>query len=282
MAFTLTHNAYGKAAVRMTKVVRGPVHELFEFDVAVELEGDFAAAYTAGDNRLVVATDTIKNTVYVVAKENDFASAETLAILLAKHFVKTYAHVARATATIEQATWRRVVLDGKAHEHAFVGGGSHTRFARASATRDGIKIEGGVRGLPVLKTTASAWKDFHTDRYRTLKDTGDRILATKIDAEWTYETPAADFNLCDGRIHDAMLRTFATEFSLGVQQTMQQMGEAALAACDAIGSISFTLPNMHRIPFNLDPFGLAFDNDIYVATDEPHGLIRATISRGEM
>lgn len=282
MKFELIHNAYGKSAVRLTKVVRdrGPVHELFEIDAAVELEGDFAAAYHDGDNRQVIATDTIKNTVYVVAKENDFASVEQFAVLLVRHFLKTYAHVTKATATLKQATWRRVVIDGKAHEHAFVGGGPQQRFARAVATRTGLTIEGGVRDLPIIKTTASAWKDFHADRYRTLKDTGDRILGTTIDAEWTYASPDADFNASDAKIHEAILRTFATEFSLGVQQTMQQMGEAALAACDAITSITFTLPNSHRIPFNLEPFGLKFENDIYVATDEPHGLIRATIARG--
>lgn len=282
MAFTLTHNAYGKAAVRLTKVVRdrGPVHELFEIDAAVELEGDFAAAYTDGDNRQVVATDTIKNTVYVVAKENRFDSVEAFGLLLVRHFLKTYAHVTKATATLKQSTWKRIELDGKPHDHAFAGGGPQARHAKAVATRDATTIEGGVRDLPVLKTTQSAWADFHSDRYRTLKDTGDRILATTIDAEWTYTTPeGVDFNACDAAIHAAILKTFATEFSPGVQRTLQQMGEAALTACDAITSISFTLPNSHRIPFNLEPFGLKFENDIYVATDEPRGLIRGTVSR---
>jgi len=59
------------------------------------------------------------------------------------------------------------------------------------------------------------------------------------------------------------------------------MGQAALAACDAIDSIHFELPNLHRIPFNLEPFGLKFENDIFVATDEPYGLITGTVSRGK-
>lgn len=281
MSFELTHNAYGKSRVRLTKVVRdGARHELFEFDVAVELEGAFAAAYNEGDNRNVIATDTIKNTVYVLAKQNDFASVESFAFLLARHFISTYSHVDRATAEITQPIWTRIVVDGVPHDHAFTHGGPRRRYAKVVATReDPARIVGGVRDLPVLKTTASEWRDFHSDRYRTLKDTSDRILATRVDVDWTFNDPLVDFAAADRSIDAAILRAFATNHSLGVQQTLQHMGEAALGASPWIDDIAFTLPNMHRIPFNLEPFGLQFENDVYVSTDEPQGLIRGTISR---
>lgn len=281
MAFALTHNAYGKSCVRLTKVVRnGPRHDLFEIDADIELEGDFAAAYTAGDNRSVIATDTIKNTVYVLAKQHHFTSVEQFALMLARHFIKTYAHITRATATLTQAVWVRIAVGGAPHDHAFTAGGPRKRFARAVATRDAdATLFGGVRDLPVLKTTASEWKNFHADRYRTLKDATDRILATRIDADWKLNDLDADFAGCARSIDAAMLRTFATLHSLGVQQTMTQMGEAALDACPFIDSIEFTLPNMHRIPFNLEPFGLNFENDVYVATDDPFGVIKGTVAR---
>lgn len=281
MSFELTHNAYGKSRVRLTKVVRKDGHhDIFEIDAAVELEGDFANAYAEGDNRKVIATDSIKNTVYVIAKENDFTSLEAFGFLLSRHFISTYAHVSRAIVEMTQPIWTRIAIDGAAHDHAFTHGGPRKRYTKAIATRDDpTTIVGGVRDLPVLKTTASEWRDFHTDRYRTLKDTSDRIMATRIDADWAFGDPMVDFAGCDRSIDAAILRAFATNHSLGVQHTLQHMGEAALAACPWIESISFTLPNMHRIPFNLEPFGLKFENDIYVSTDEPQGLIRGTISR---
>jgi urate oxidase len=131
----------------------------------------------------------------------------------------------------------------------------------------------------VLKTTASEWRGFVADRYRTLKDTSDRIMATRIDADWAYNAQGGDFAARARSIDEAILTTFATKHSLGVQQTLKDMGDAALAACDAIDSISFSLPNLHRIPFNLQPFGLTFDNDVFVATDEPYGLITGTVTR---
>ena len=276
----LVHNSYGKSAVRLTKVVRnGAVHELFEIDAAVQLEGEFEPAYRDGDNRKVVATDTIKNTVYVLAKENRFDSVEHFALILGRHFLKMYDHVSSATVELKQASYRRITVDGRPHDHAFTSGGPQRRFARAVLNRKGEALTGGVRDLVVLKTTASEWRDFHTDRYRTLKDTRDRIMATKVDADWLYSTTDADFPAAVRAIDEAILTAFATQHSLGVQQTLLAMGEAALESCIAIETISFELPNLHRIPFNLEPFGLTFENDIFIATDEPYGLIKGTVSR---
>ena len=279
---TLGHNSYGKSDVRLTKVVRdGPRHELFEITAKVLLEGDFAAAYCEGDNRACIATDSMKNTVHVLAKENRFDSIEHFAVILVRHFLATYPQVSAALIELTQSSWQRIAVGGKPHDHAFTSAGPQLRYARAVLDRSGQQpgLRGGVRGLLVLKTTASEWRDFVSDRYRTLKDTIDRIMATKIDADWEYNTLDGDFASRARSIDEAILTTFATKHSLGVQQTLKDMGDAALAACGAIDSISFTLPNLHRIPFNLEPFGLNFENDIFVATDEPYGLITGTVER---
>src|SRR5687767_3710687 len=279
---TLQHNSYGKSNVRLTKVVRnGPRHELFEITANIQLEGDFAAAYCEGDNRNCIATDSMKNTVYVLAKEHRFDSIEQFALILARHFLSTYPQVSAAAIELTQSSWQRIAVDGKPHDHAFTSAGPQLRYAKATLdrSRQQPSLVGGVRELQVLKTTASEWRDFVDDRYRTLKDTRDRIMATRIDADWAYNTPDGDFASFASSIDRAILATFATKHSLGVQQTLKDMGDAALAACAAIDSISFTLPNLHRIPFNLEPFGLKFENDIFVATNEPFGLITGTIAR---
>jgi urate oxidase len=279
----LTFNSYGKSRVRLTKVVRrGAVHDLFEIDAAIQLSGDFEPAYAAGDNRNVIATDTMKNTVYVLAKERSFPSVEGFAVILVRHFIDAYPQVSHATVTLLQSAWQRIDVRGRPHDHAFTSGGPQQRRAEATLTRGGSPtLVGGVRNLLVLKTTGSEWRDFHADRYRTLKDTSDRIIATRVDADWTFNTLDTDFDAADSAVTRAILETFATRHSLGVQQTIQDMGTAALVACAAIDQIHLEFPNMHRIPFNLDPFGLPFENDIFVATDEPFGFIKGTITRGE-
>ena len=284
MKYTLTQNAYGKSVVRLTKVVRQDArHTLFEIDAAVQLEGDFAAAYTDGDNSKAIATDSMKNTVYVLAKENDFKSVEEFAAVLANHFVTTYPQVTRATAELKQDSWLRMTPAGglgDGHDHAFVAGSATQRYAKAVASKAApATLVGGVRGLKVLKTTNSQWHTFVADRYRTLKDSFDRILSTQVDADWTFTTTPPDFDAATHAIHAGILDAFAGHFSLGVQQTLLEMGKAALDACPQVGAISFSLPNLHRIPFNLEPFGLPNDNTVFVATDEPHGMISGTVTR---
>jgi urate oxidase len=275
----LSANTYGKSDVRLTKVVRrGSHHELTEFAVDVRLAGDFAAAYTDGDNRLLVATDSMKNTVYVLAKENAFDSPEAFAKLLAEHFTRTYDQIASAHVEVRQTSWARIDVGGVPHEHSWVNGGRELRTATAMSVGGTTAVAGGVTELLVLKTGNSAFRDFVTDRYRTLPDADDRIMATSVTATWDYADPA-DYVTAFPAIRTAMLETFATHVSLAVQQTMYEMGLAALAAVPAVRRVSLRLPNKHRIPFDLSRFGLTNGNDIFVWTDEPFGDITAVVER---
>ena len=280
MSFKLGINEYGKSEVRLTKVVRkGNLHELLEFSVNISLTGDFGRSYTHGDNSQIVATDSMKNTVYVLAKEKDFSTPEEFAILLAGHFSKTYSQVESATVSVEQSSWQRIAVDGKPHDHAFISGGSELHTAVAISKGDTSTITGGVTNLLVLKTTRSAFKNFVTDRYRTLKDADDRIFATSVTATWDYNTTKLDFIATHEKIRSIMLGVFATHMSYAVQETMYEMGKAALAAVPELQRVALRLPNKHRLPVNLQPFGLENNNEIFVWTDEPYGDISCTVER---
>jgi urate oxidase len=277
----LIQNSYGKSRVRLTKVTRhSDRHELVEIDVAIELEGNFAASYTAGDNRTVIATDSLKNTVYVLARNHPLESIEDFALSLAGHFVERYAQVDEAKVEISAQAWRRIDVNGKPHPHAFVAGGNERRTCTAWKFRDRAEIiHGGIEDLAVLKTTGSAFKDFVSDEFRTLPDADDRIFATTINAEWTFARRPADWNSTFAAARDAILRTFAVHSSLAVQQTLLEIGNAVLKACAEIDTVSLALPNQHRIPFNLTPFQLDNPNIIFVPTSEPFGRITGTIRR---
>jgi urate oxidase len=285
MSGVLSENSYGKSSVRVTKLLRHPDrHEAIEYAVDIELQGDFAESYTDGDTRKIIATDSMKNTVYVLAREKSFDSPEAFGVELAHHFCKSYEQVQTATVLIRQSLWQRIELDGKPHPHAFVSGAGNCRTARVRLTKPGNhpEVEGGIAGLQVLKTTASEFSDFVTDRYRTLKDTRDRIFATTVDAEWKYTNPAdgdIDFNKSYQDARNAILEIFATHHSLAVQQTLLAMGRAVLDACAVIESIKLEMPNQHRIPFDLTPFGLKNENVIFVTTSEPFGMISGVVRR---
>jgi urate oxidase len=281
MATVLSHNAYGKSQVRVTKVTRhAGRHDLKELTVDIQLEGAFAASYTQGDNRRVVATDSMKNAVYVLARDHPLSDIEGFGQTLADHFIENYAHVTSACIRLIEQAWQRIVVKGEEHAHAFLGGANEGRTASVTRTRQGLRFESGLEDLLLLKTTDSAFRGFIRDRYTTLPETDDRIFATKLTAVWLYGSKPADWNRAHQLIRQTILEVFAEHRSLAVQETLYAMGKAALNACPEIEEIRLTMPNQHRILVNLHPFGLDNPNVVFVPTDEPFGLISGTLRRG--
>lgn len=277
----LADNSYGKSRVRLTKVIRdGETHSLLELTVQIALGGEFERVYTHGDNSPCIPTDTMKNTVYALAKRTSFECGEEFGRILAAHFLGSFGHVDWVEISIEQALWSRIEVDGRQHEHAFQRAGSGTRTAFVREKRgERPLIRGGLTGLDVIKTTRSGFDGFLRDQFTTLPETTDRILATIVDASWDYGARAGDFNAIFDAARRTILEAFATHDSRSVQQTLYAMGEILLARVPEIDSVSFTMPNQHRILVNLQPFGLSNENEIFTATSEPYGLIKGTVTR---
>jgi urate oxidase len=275
---TLSWNRYGKSQVRLVKVRRArDPHEIVDLTIAVQLEGAFEAVYTEGDNSPCIATDTMKNTVYALARHDAIEHTEAFACRLAEHFAAKPA-VSRARISAIEHRWDRLSVGGRPHPHAFVQPGGERWTAVATKDAAGTEVVAGLENLVVLKTTDSAFAGFPRDEFTTLPDTDDRILATSVTASWTYRRGTTDF-AARHRIRTALVETFAAHQSQSVQQTLSAMGNAALDACADAASITLTMPNRHHLLVNLEPFGLDNPNEIFVATEQPYGLIEATITR---
>jgi urate oxidase len=277
----LVADRYGKAAIRVVRVGRDVTpHRLRDLTVAIALEGDFTAAHVDGDNRNVIATDTMKNTAYAFAADHLDGSIETYAAAVARHFLEA-PQVDRATVNVREHAWRPVELDGAPAPDAFVRTGEGTRVATVMATAEGLSIEAGVEDLVVMKTTRSAFSGFPHDRFTTLADTDDRLMATKITAVWRYGTSDLDdFDATWADVRATLLSTFADHDSPSVQTSIWIMGTAMLERHEELDEVRMVLPNLHHWPVDLSPFGMTNDKLVYVATTEPHGLIEATVRRG--
>lgn len=276
----LTQHHYGKAKVRVMKVTRtGAQHNLKELEVSVMLRGDFDASYTRAENRLVVPTDTMKNTVYALAREKLGVETEDFGLALGEHFLKTYPQVEQANIGLSERGWERMAVGAQPHPHAFIQKNTARTFAQVACTRGGSSVESGIEDLLILKTTGSGFEGYVKDRFTTLPPTKDRIMATKLKATWTYEKRPAKYSTTNDAILEAMLAVFARNYSPSVQVTLFQMGEAALQAAPEISQVSLAMPNKHCLLVNLAPFGLDNPNEIFVPTDEPHGQIEGTVTR---
>jgi urate oxidase len=274
----LTWNRYGKSRIRLVKVRRsGGVHDVVDLTVDVQLEGAFDTVYVDGDNGPCLATDTMKNTVYALARQDPIQHVEAFALRLADHFARKPA-VSRARIGVGEQRWDRLVAGGRTHPHAFVQAGGEQWTAEVIRDERGRRIVSGLTNLIVLKTNDSAFSGFPRDEFTTLAETEDRIVATSITASWVYRDGTTDFGARE-HIRSALLETFAGHKSRSVQHTLYAMGEAALAACPDATEITLTLPNRHHLLVDLAPFGLDNPNEIFVATDQPFGLIEATVRR---
>ncbi|MFL6233103.1 MAG: factor-independent urate hydroxylase [Thermoanaerobaculia bacterium] len=275
MPVTLAENSYGKQAVRLVTVRRHPDrHELKDLTVAIRFEGDFAAAYTDGDNRGVLPTDTMKNTVYALAAGHPFDDIEEFGLLLTDHFLANNPRASRVQVDLTEHPWEPI----ETYRIAFRQAGGERRTAEVARDRDGAKVLAGLENLVVMKTAKSAFEGFPRDRYTTLPETSDRLLATAVRATWRYSRPDVPFGLWH-QVRRVLLETFAEHDSRSVQHTLYAMGEAVVRTLD-VEEIHLTMPNRHHIPVDLRPFGMDNRNEIFVATPEPYGLIEGTVRRG--
>nr|WP_274617448.1 urate oxidase [Bradyrhizobium oropedii] len=274
-------NRYGKGRVRVMRIHReGERHEVSQLDIKAMLEGEFARTFTHADNSLTVSTDTIKNIVNVVARENTGLSPEDFCQVLAQKYLDTYPQVASVSVSSHETRWKRRSFDGKPHPHSFVLDGNGRPTVEVAVERGGpISISSGIDNFAFMKSTQSGWENYVKDRYTTIPPTNDRICATSMVATWKWSGKPADYPATNARILDTMLEVFATTYSWSVQDSLYRMGEAALAAVPEISEISMACPNMHFILMNLSPFGLDNNNQVFLPTDEPHGQIECTVAR---
>lgn len=280
----LSWNAYGKSSVRLVKVTRaGDRHSLRDLGVSVAFEGEFERVYTAGDNSPVLATDTMKNTVYAMASRHPVDPIEDFALTLGRHFLGRNDPVRTVRIDIEEHGWRRVKVGDRHHMHSFIAGSEERRIAKLRLQRDHAELESGVEGLTLLKTTGSAFEGYLRDEYTTLPETSDRIMATAVSARWRYGASGteagSDYNQFWWASRQALIEAFAETHSLSVQHTLYAMGERVLDACPEVEEVRLTLPNKHHLLVNLAPFDLENPNEIFVPTSEPYGLIQGTIRR---
>jgi urate oxidase len=276
----LLHHTYGKARVRVARVHRhGEYNEIRDLSVHTMLEGDFGLSWTEGDNRKVVATDTIKNITYIVARENLQACNEAFGEALARRLLERYPQAERAKVSITETKWQRATVSGRLHPHGFVLDGSGKPTAEVVCTREATTTRSGVAGYTFMKTTGSGWEDYVFDEYTTLPPTNDRIAATEMDASWSWRRPPSSYEAANATVLASMLDVFLSTYSKGMQDSLYRMAEAALEAVPELHSVTLACPNKHYIPMKLEPFGLSSDNAVFVATDEPYGQIECTVGR---
>ena len=269
----LAANTYGKSQVRLIKIARrADCHDLKEITFQILFRGDFASCYETGDNSNILPTDTIKNTVYALARRHEIVAIEDFAQRLIEHFLQHNPQVSQVAVEMTENLWSRVALA------AFTRMGEK-RTAIVNGTRTGCTIQAGIEDLIILKSSGSAFEGYIKDPYTTLKETKDRIFATAVRALWRYEPGTLGYNALWTAIRQAIVETFAGHQSLSVQHTLHAIGQDVLGCFPDVAEIQLTMPNKHALLVDLAPFGLDNPNEVFVPVDEPSGYIEGKVVR---
>ncbi|MFX0539841.1 factor-independent urate hydroxylase [Ornithinimicrobium sp. Y1847] len=287
MGIVLGKNQYGKAENRVVRIVRDTDrHEIRDLNVSTSLRGDFTAAHFEGDQADVLPTDTQKNTAFAFAKEVGISSPEEYAVALGTHFLTAAPQATGAQIRVEEYAWDRIQVNGEGHDHGFVRRGTETRTA--VVTVDGrdedqnVWVVSGFCDLVVLKSTGSEFRGFLKDKYTTLPETTDRIMATSLTVRWRWgSTEGVNFDEVYESVKALCLAAFATTYSRALQETLYAMGRDVLEAHPEIAEIKFSAPNKHHFDYDLGRFGIENNNEVFIAADRPYGLIEATIARDD-
>ena len=280
-ASRLESHAYGKVGIRLAKVERsGDWHTFHDLTIQIRMRGDFAGAYTDGDNSTTIPTDTMRATAYALAADESLAETERYLERLGRRLLSVTPAANTVTARALVHAWERLRVHGAQHPHSFRESGPDAT-AEVQVDRDGpAAVTSGLAGLTLAKTTGSGFSGFLTDDLTVLAETDDRILATAIEAEWTWLRPPKSYVDVRGSTQRAIEEVFATQFSPAVQRTLYAAGEAVLSAVPEIAGVTLRMPNRHHVAVDLTPFGRANSNEVFTVPDRPYGLIEGTVTRG--
>jgi urate oxidase len=277
----LAENSYGKSRVRLAKVKRhADHHDFHEWTIDILLQGDFEPCFVAGDNSKILPTDTMKNTVYSLARTSSADCMEAFGKELVTFFLDRNPQVSAAQVALSEKSWQHLFANGKPHPTTFVQSSAECPTAEIAADRKGmVSVSSGIDNLIIMKTAGSEFAGFVKDSLTTLPETTDRLFATSLRARWKYSAPNASFPAFRSKIRELLVSVFAGHTSKSVQHTLYAMGEAALANVPEIEDVELMMPNKHYLLADLSRFGQDNPNQIFVPIDEPHGTIEARLRR---
>lgn len=267
---------YGKADVRvyrthgtplrgMTAIPESPFTGRENILMAAELEvavrgTAFLDAYTQGDNRLVVATDTMKNFMHSATVASRAATLEGWLLDVGRDFLAAYPHMERLTMSGRELPFPAALVpsdDGDGFttsEVLFARDRNDRSTASLELERDGegVRITGHASGrtdLQLIKITGSAFADFARDEHTTLPERRDRPLYIWCDVGWRYADAADAIGTDPARyvageqVADLAASVFHQFVSLSIQHLVHEIGTRMLERWPQLAEVSFEATN---------------------------------------
>jgi urate oxidase len=273
-------SSHGESRVRMLRLVRrGDRHDPRDLTVSLRIEGDFAGAFREGRPAGVVPGEALKNLVHATACTHAIGEIESFGIEVCRALLENHPQITRVRAEVSEQPWQRMEVGGKAQGQAFVLGGPEQRGATIVSNGTQVAVVSSIDNLTVMRTAGFAPARTRPD------EAGDEGLAPLVvgalNVRWTYSTPDVTFGPYRQGVRSVVVETMALHASRSVQHTLYAIGDVLLASYPEISEISLA---MHERPYRpVDLFHANVENpdELFVAVEEPIGIVEVTLERDE-
>jgi urate oxidase len=260
-------------------VRRGDRHDPRDLTVSLRFEGDFSGAFREGRPAGVIPGEALKNLVHTSARQHATGEIEAFGLELCRQLLETHPQITKVRAEVSEQPWLRMEVGGKAQGQAFLLGGPEQRGAAITSNGTQIAVVSSIDNLTVMRTSG-----FIPSRPRpAVEAAGDEGLAPLVvgalTIRWTYSTPDVTFGAYRQGVRGVVVETMALHASRSVQYTLYAIGDVLLASYPEISVVSLA---MHERPYRpVDLFHANVENpdELFVAVEEPVGVVEVTLER---
>ena len=271
-------SSHGESRLRMLRIVRrGDRHDPRDLTVSFRFEGEFSSAFVDGHAEGLLPGETVKTMVHAAVREHGAQPLETLGLALAHEALGRQGRITRVRVEISEQPWQRIEAGGKAQGQTFVRGGSERRTAVVTSNGRQVSVIAGVQGLAIMRS-AGFTPSRPADPDDGLADGLPRLIVGELSARWTYTSGDVTFDPYRHSVRSALLETVAWHASRSVQHALYAAADVILSSYDEIADVTLSF---HEFPYRpADILSSASPDDLFVALDEPLGVVEVTVERG--
>jgi urate oxidase len=273
-------SSQGESRVRVLRIVRrGDRHDARDLSVACRFEGSFVAAFREGRADGLLPGETLKNIVYGVARERGAEDIEVFGLALCERLLTEHPQLTRVRVDVDEQRWARLEAGGRVQGQAFAAGSPEKRTAAVTSNGAQTAVVSGIEDLVLMRTSGLVERDPREADPSGVTDGVQRLLVAALSARWTYTSADVTFASYRQGVRATIVDTFAWHATRSVQHTLYNIADVVLASYQEIADITLALRERPYRPADLFSEGVDNPDELFVALNEPLGVVEVTVER---
>ena len=272
-------SSHGESKLRMLRIVRrGDRHDPRELSVSCRFEGDFAPAFRDGRSDGLLPGEALKNLVHRAARDYGAGEIEEFGLALTDRVLSQHPAITRARVEVTEKSWERLAVGGRAQGQSFMSGPQELKTAAVTGNGRRSAVVSGVSGLSMMRTAGFAPRSGKAAEDEVSDDL-QRLLVVELAARWSYSSADVTFRTYREGVRALIVETFARHASRSVQHVLYAMADVVLANYADIADVTLALQERPYRAADLFTAGVDNPADLFVAVEEPVGVVEVTVER---